>query len=42
MSKGTIAMIKIKQIVTGILKENCYIIYQDDKALIIDPGDDFF
>lgn len=33
-------MAQIKQIVTGIIEENCYIIYENDKALIVDPGDE--
>ncbi len=33
-------MLNIKTIVTGILNENCYIVYKDKKALIIDPGYD--
>ncbi|MBK3913879.1 MBL fold metallo-hydrolase [Listeria ivanovii] len=31
-------MTKIKRIMTGIIQENCYIIYQDSLALIVDPG----
>lgn len=31
----------IKRIVTGDLRENCYILEKDDKCLIVDPGDDF-
>lgn len=31
-------MTQVKQIVTGIIEENCYIIYKKDKALIVDPG----
>lgn len=34
-------MAKIKQIVTGTIGENCYVIYQDKTALIVDPGADF-
>ncbi|WP_034552338.1 MBL fold metallo-hydrolase [Carnobacterium funditum] len=34
-------MTKIKQIVTGTIAENCYVIYQDKTALIVDPGADF-
>lgn len=34
-------MTKIKQLITGSIKENCYIIYQDKTALIVDPGADF-
>ncbi|ECQ6352277.1 TPA: MBL fold metallo-hydrolase [Listeria innocua] len=33
-------MTKIKRIMTGIIQENCYIIYQDTLALIVDPGDE--
>ena len=31
----------IKCIVTGVLDENCYVLTKDNKALIIDPGDDY-
>lgn len=33
-------MIQVRQIVTGTIEENCYIVYKDNKALIIDPGDE--
>lgn len=33
-------MTQIKQIPTGAIQENCYIIYNDYSALIVDPGDD--
>jgi len=33
-------MIEVKQIETGLIEENCYIIYTDDQALVIDPGDE--
>lgn len=33
-------MIQVKQIETGVLQENCYIVYKDSDALIIDPGDE--
>lgn len=33
-------MIKVKQIETGIIGENCYIIYKGFDALIVDPGDE--
>lgn len=33
-------MAQVRQIVTGIIEENCYIIYEQDKALIVDPGDE--
>ncbi len=32
---------KIKRLVVGILKENCYILEKNNKLLIIDPGDNF-
>lgn len=32
---------KIKRLVVGILKENCYILENNNKLLIIDPGDNF-
>ncbi|EUJ28937.1 hydroxyacylglutathione hydrolase [Listeria grayi] len=28
----------VDRIVTGLIEENCYIIHQDKKALIVDPG----
>ncbi|MFC6463756.1 MBL fold metallo-hydrolase [Marinilactibacillus sp. GCM10026970] len=31
---------QVKQVITGTIEENCYIIYQGDKALIVDPGDE--
>lgn len=33
---------QVKIIKVGNLEENCYILIQDGKCLIIDPGDDFF
>jgi len=33
-------MIQVKQIETGVLQENCYIVYKNNDALIIDPGDE--
>ena len=33
-------MLNIKTIVTGILNENCYVVYKNNKAIIIDPGYD--
>ena len=33
-------MINIKQIVTGPIQENCYVIYNEKQALIVDPGAD--
>ncbi|MFK4565851.1 MBL fold metallo-hydrolase [Enterococcus sp. UD-01] len=33
-------MLKIERIQTGVIKENCYLIYNDDHLLIIDPGAD--
>ena len=32
----------VESVLTGYLKENCYIISKNDKCLIIDPGDDFY
>ena len=32
---------KIDSVVVGIYQENCYILKQDNEALIIDPGDEF-
>lgn len=31
---------KIKRVITGYLKENCYIVEEDNNVLIIDPGSD--
>lgn len=31
---------KVEKVVTGDLKENCYIVSIDNNALVIDPGDD--
>ena len=28
----------IQQIVTGPIQENCYLVYNEDTLLIIDPG----
>lgn len=33
---------QVKRIVTGNLEENCYILIDNDKCLVIDPGDDYF
>lgn len=33
-------MIQIKQIETGVIQENCYVVYKGSDALIIDPGDE--
>ena len=30
------------RLVVGPLKTNCYILYEDGKCLIIDPGDEVF
>ena len=32
---------QIDTVITGALEENCYIISDNDKCLVIDPGDDF-
>ena len=32
---------KVTRVVTGFLKENCYVVEDQDKVLVIDPGDDF-
>ena len=32
---------EIKQIITGALDENCYLLIQDDVCLVVDPGDEF-
>ncbi len=33
-------MIQVKQIITGPIQENCYVIYNDHYALVVDPGND--
>lgn len=33
-------MVQVKQIVTGVIEENCYILYEGEQALIVDPGDE--
>lgn len=33
-------MIQVKQIETGSIQENCYIVYKKNEALLIDPGND--
>ncbi|MDR1259781.1 MAG: MBL fold metallo-hydrolase [Endomicrobium sp.] len=35
-------MLKVKKIVSGVLRENCYVIYDSEslRAVIIDPGED--
>jgi len=33
---------KIDRVVTGSLQENCYILTEGDKCLIVDPGDDYY
>lgn len=30
----------IEQIKTGMIEENCYLVYNDEALLIIDPGED--
>ena len=32
---------KINRVVTGALKENCYVLTIDKECLVIDPGDDY-
>lgn len=32
---------KIERVKTGYLEENCYIISQNEKCLVVDPGDEF-
>ena len=34
-------MTQIERIITGRIEENCYVVYQEGKALIVDPGDEF-
>lgn len=33
---------QVKRVVTGDLLENCYILINNNKCLVIDPGDDYF
>lgn len=33
-------MLEVIRVVTGFLKENCYIIHDGINALVIDPGSD--
>jgi glyoxylase-like metal-dependent hydrolase (beta-lactamase superfamily II) len=33
-------MLKVEKVITGFLKENCYIVHDGISCLIIDPGDD--
>lgn len=33
-------MVHVKQVVTGDIKENCYLIYNETSLLIVDPGND--
>lgn len=33
---------QVKIIKVGVLEENCYLLVQDGKCLVVDPGDDFF
>lgn len=33
-------MIQVKQIITGAIEENCYLIYNENNVLIVDPGND--
>lgn len=33
-------MIQVKQIITGLIEENCYLIYNETSLLIVDPGND--
>lgn len=33
-------MLKVEKVVTGFLRENCYIIYDGISCLIVDPGSD--
>ena len=34
-------MLKVEKVEVGFLKENCYILKIGNKALVIDPGDDY-
>lgn len=31
-------MLKIERIQTGVIQENCYLVYNETSLLIIDPG----
>lgn len=37
---GGVLILQVKKIITGSLKENCYLIYNHENLLIVDPGDD--
>jgi glyoxylase-like metal-dependent hydrolase (beta-lactamase superfamily II) len=39
---GGISMIKVKKVVSGVLKENCYLVYDSEnlQAVVVDPGED--
>ena len=32
---------EIKEVITGVLDENCYVLIKNNTAIIIDPGDDY-
>ena len=32
---------KIEEVVTGLLDENCYVLKKGDTCLVVDPGDDY-
>ncbi|MBE6147175.1 MAG: MBL fold metallo-hydrolase [Firmicutes bacterium] len=32
---------EILRVITGYLEENCYVLVQDNKCLVVDPGSDF-
>jgi len=37
-----VLMIKVKKIISGVLKENCYVVYNSEnlQAMVVDPGED--
>lgn len=38
--KEVSTLINVKQLITGPIEENCYLIYNDQSLLVVDPGND--
>ncbi len=32
---------KVERLVVGLIETNCYVLYQNDGCLVVDPGDDY-
>ncbi len=32
---------KVERLVVGLLETNCYVLYQNESCLVVDPGDDY-